>query len=351
MRNESQSAPSVTRPASYACTNLALAACGVLPASAERSGIGLYMDQDMFVPTKSTDRDYTMGIGVEFFADEGPLYQLDGLVRSFGRLFNFPENRTKIYRSYLLGSVTYTPEDLTRTDPIFDDRPYASIVYLANKRIAAEGDQAVGAEFLVGLLGTNIAHTVQAQIHQWWRDATGEIEPVDPQGWNNQISDGGELTARFRFVNSTLLDVLPRSRYWDLASTWDVSLGYQTNASVGLSARAGWLGSPFWSIPFDPINRGNFLPAARGNELYLWAAARGRAIGYDALLQGQFRDSVFTLGGSDKERLVWEGALGVTGSWEGLQLTLALNGKSAETKLTGAQDEHYWGGLYLNYRF
>ena len=322
-----------------------------VPAAARESGIGLYMDQDMFIPTKSTDRDYTMGIAVEFFADEGPLYQLDGLVRRFGKFFKFPVDSTDTYRSYVLGSVNYTPEDLSRSDPIFDDRPYASIVYLANKRIVAKGDKAVGAEFLVGLLGTNIANEVQSQIHAWWRDATDEPEPVHPEGWDNQISDGGELTARFRFVTSTLVDWLPQSRYFDLSTTWDVSLGYQTNASIGLAARAGMLNSPFWSIPFDPINRGNFLPFLGGNELYLWAAARGRLVGYDALMQGQVRDSVVTVGGSDVERLVWEGALGITGSFEGLQLTFALNGKSAETKLAGTRDEHYWGGLYMNYRF
>lgn len=320
-------------------------------ATARDTGIGLYIDQDLFVPTKSTDRDYTMGVAVEFFADDGPLYQLDGLVRRFGKLFKFPEAATDTYRSYVLGSVIYTPEDLSRSDPIFDDRPYASIIYLANKRIVAKGDKAVGAEFLVGLLGTNIANEVQSQIHAWWRDATGEPEPVNPEGWNNQISDGGELTARFRFTSSTLVDWFPRSRYSDLSSTWDLSLGYQTNTSIGLSTRLGKLHSPFWSIPFDPINRGNFLPFAGGSELYLWAAARGRLVGYDALMQGQVRDSVVTVGGSDVERLVWEGALGVTGSWEGLQLTLALNGKSAETKLSGTRGEHYWGGLYMNYRF
>ena len=82
---------------------------------------------------------------------------------------------------------------------------------------------------------------------------------------------------------------------WDLAHSWDLNLGFQTNAGIGLSGRLGDLNSPFWSTPYDPINRGNFVPAMKGDELYVWAAGRLRGVAYDALLQGQFRDSEVTV--------------------------------------------------------
>ena len=43
-------------------------------------GVGIYFDQDMFVPGANDDRDYTMGIGVEVFQDRGPLYLMGGLL-------------------------------------------------------------------------------------------------------------------------------------------------------------------------------------------------------------------------------------------------------------------------------
>jgi hypothetical protein len=321
------------------------------PVAAVHRGFAVYLDQDLFVPGVNEDRDYTMGVAVEFFADDGPLYQLDGFVRWFAKLAGLPVGGADAYRSYLLGSVTYTPEDLSRSDPIFDDRPYASLLYLSNKRVVAEGDRAVAVDFQAGLLGTALAGDFQDQVHQWWRDLTDSSEPVAPQGWHNQISDGGELTARVRFAEARLIPALSQAPWADVAWGWDASLGYQTNASLGLSARLGHLASPFWTIPFDPVNRGTFLPAHGADELYVWGAARGRVIAYDVLLQGQFRDSVVTVDSGDVSRLVWEGALGVTKSWQTLQLTFAVNAKSAEIDRGVADRNHYWGGLYLNWQF
>ena len=38
-------------------------------ADSSEIGVGIYFDQDMFVPGANDDRDYTMGIGVEVFQD------------------------------------------------------------------------------------------------------------------------------------------------------------------------------------------------------------------------------------------------------------------------------------------
>jgi hypothetical protein len=333
-----------------AVTALGLAlSCG--SATAAHRGFAVYVDQDLFVPGVNEDRDYTMGVAVEFFADDGPLYQLDGFVRWFADLSGLPVGGSEAYRSYMLGSVNYTPQDLTQSAPIFDDRPYASLIYLSNKRVVAEGERAVAVDFQLGLLGTDLAGDFQDLVHGWWRDLTDSNEPVAPQGWHNQISDGGELTARVRFAEARLIPALSGPGWLDVAWAWDASLGYQTNASLGVSARLGQLASPFWTIPFDPVNRGTFVPAGGTDELYVWGAARGRVVAYDVLLQGQFRDSVVTVASDDVSRLVWEGSVGVTKSWEKLQLTFAVNAKSAEIDRGGAERSHYWGGLYLNWQF
>ena len=85
--------------------------------------------------------------------------------------------------------------------------------------------------------------------------------------------------------------------------------------------------------------------------MYLWGAVRGRLVGYDALLQGQFRDSPVTVNNDELERLALEGAVGITKSWRRLQATLAINAKSAEIERGSAARNHVWGGLYFNVRF
>lgn len=309
-------------------------------------GVGVYFDQDLLVPGTNEDRDYTMGIGVEVFQDRGPFYLMGDLARQVEPLLGFDRRCSRTYRSFMLGSLTYTPDDIGDPAPIFDDRPYASLIYLANKRVVADARRALGVELVLGALGLRLAGEVQSALHGWYRDVSGSATPVDPEGWRYQISDGGELTARLRIADSRRI---LHGTGWDVAQSWDLNLGFQTNAGIGLSGRAGRLNSPFWSLPYNPINRGNFVPSVKGDELYVWGVGQLRAVGYDALLQGQFRDSEVTVDYDDMRKLVWEAGVGVTKGWSGFQLTLAVNGKAGDTRLSKAPDDHFWGGLYLSW--
>jgi hypothetical protein len=327
-----------------------LLACTVLQAAPQRDrGVGVYFDQDLFIPYVNQDRDYTMGMAIEFFWDkEDGIYPLDGMAGRVGRWMGMGGADDSIVTSFIVGTVNFTPDDLSDPDPIVGDRPYASLLYLGNKRVRASKTSAVAAEALVGVLGTTVAREAQLKLHGWWRSAADSDEPVDPQGWDHQISDGGELTMRMRFSNSRLR--AESAGLWDVATTWAVSLGYQTNASLGVSARLGKISSAFWSIPFDPVNRGSFLPSLSDNEWYLWAAYRARLVAYDAMLQGQFRHSDVTISAQEIERLLHEGAVGVTVAVGQALMTFSVNAKSAEFKQSSRR-AHYWGGLSLTYHF
>ena len=149
--------------------------------------------------------------------------------------------------------------------------------------------------------------------------------------------------------NSRLL--LEAPQIWDISHTWSATLGYQTNLSIGLSGRFGDIASSPWTLPFDPINRGNFLPALTGNEWYGWAAYRLRLVAYDALLQGQFRDSDVTFSWDEIRHVIHEGGIGMTFTFQPMQFTLAVNGKTPELKSGSSDRNHYWGGLYFVYRY
>lgn len=314
-------------------------------------GAGLYLDQDLAVPFLNEDRDYTMGIAAEFFWQDkkAGLYPLDGIAERIGLWMGLHAKQDRIVRSFMLGSVTYTPNDLADPNPIYNDRPYASLLYLNNKRVRVNRKNAVGVELQLGLLGADLAGDVQTALHRLWRDVADSDRPVDPRGWNHQISQGGELTLRARLSNSQLL--FEDRNNWDVASAGSLTLGYQTNLSLGLSARVGRLASPSWTLPFDPVNRGNFLPSLAGSEWYGWAVYRLRLVGYDAFLQGQFRDSEVTFHWNEIEPILHEGGLGFTFTYQPLQFTVAVNAKSPELKHGLDHRNHYWGGLYTVYRF
>jgi len=307
-------------------------------------GIGIYFDQDLLVPVFNEDRDYTMGLAFEFFWEkEKGLYPFDGLVEMASDLVDIVDKDKDIIYSFMLGVIAYTPDNLGNREPILDDRPYSSLIYLSNKRVRADKENAVAAEVLIGFLGTNITKSAQTRLHTYYRSATGEDEPVNPLGWSHQISDGGELTMRLRLTHSRLLSPPPQDTNYDVAATWGASLGFQTNVNVGVAIRAGNIKSPFWSLPYDPVTRGNFVPSRSKSEWFFWSAVRTHLVGYDALLQGQVRNSDVTYASNEIERFVYDGAIGFTVGFDEVQLTFSTNAKSSDLKNTGRKQ--VWGSV------
>ena len=317
-------------------------------AAQEDRGIGVYIDQDLFVPFANEDRDYTMGVALEFFwAKDKGLYPFDNLVRQAAELVGMKDSDKNIIYSFMLGSLAYTPDDLSETQPIYSDRPYSSLIYLSNKRVRADNKTAIAAEILLGIIGTNFSRNVQSKFHSLYRDWAETDEPVEPRGWSHQISDGGELTLRLRLSNSRLQFSEPG--LWDLATTTGVSLGFQTNISASAAFRLGDIKSKFWSIPFDPVSRGNFLPDAPKSEWYFWSALRAHLVGYDALLQGQLKPSDVEFTADEIERWVYDGALGLTIGFKESQITISANVKTPDLKITSRNQ--VWGSINYLYYF
>ena len=67
-------------------------------------------------------------------------------------------------------------------------------------------------------------------------------------------------------------------------------------------------------------------------------------MGYDALLQGQFRSSEVTFNSNGIERLVHESGFGATYGNRLFQASLSASYKSPELK-TGTERSHFWGSL------
>ena len=293
--------------------------------------------------------------------------------------------------SFQLGITAFTPKKggvddcgfegciLAKTEPIFNDRPYASLLYAKVRRTSAHKKNALTSDLTLGVLGLGIAEATQKFIHEHISN------DVEPGGWDFQISDGGEPTGRYHVSYQRLVgegywegDDAPSNRdqssrqdagpeddrWFDAKLATDVNVGFYTNASVGARARLGFVDSPFWSadrLPIDSV----FVPARpaagpgeqRGklSELYLFASGGVTGWAYNALLQGQFRDSTVELsfepGPEDAatlKRVVWDAQGGITARFRGFSVTYAINWHSA---LFGGEFErsHWWGGLYLGF--
>lgn len=362
---------------------LALVAVAASPNAMEPppfSGAALFVENDAFNLVRPTDQNYTgggalqvSGLGVKWAA--APLELIDRITGLENRLVELDKEDGRTFRGYSLsfGITGFTPKDLTIDEPIHDDRPYGSLDFLMVSRASAfeRLGVAISTELTVGVLGFDQAHQVQSFVHRVIRgvrgcqDADPDCHPHDPKGWPHQVSAGGEPTLRYGLAAEKLL-VDARASDWarfDLKGLGRLDLGYYTGAAAGFAFRAGRVSSPFWSYNTAPVNGQNqMVPAlaaspeqatrARSLELYLVGGLRGRVVGYNALLQGQFRPSAVQLSDTQVYRLLYEFELGLTASWQGAGLTwMAFAGRSPELNAGGGIRHQVWSSFYLWYRY
>lgn len=321
-----------------------------------REAWAFVLDQDMFFPPQNQDRDYTQGVGLEWFRvwdDEPEPVWLVGSVHGFldrltGRFGLDVEGPGRQVTSWGLEALAYTPDDLKKRAVIPDDRPYAAVISVGWRRFTLTPDQVVGSELRVGALGTRVAEEVQGAIHSVFRFLGGGSDvPRDPKGWDNQIADGGEPTLLYRVSSDRRLG--GEAGRWDVYLLRDVSLGWRTHVAAGLGFRRGLLVNGWESAPVDPLGRVQHVPSLGEGDEYLWGAVRVRLVAYDALLQGQFRDSPLEVPAGDVSRAVVHGAAGFTLSpWPGWQLSYAIHARSHE--LDDPDRWHFWGGVTLQGR-
>jgi hypothetical protein len=336
----------------------------------ETSGAAIFFDQDSVIPWIAPwggDQNYTMGLSLRGFGPwverarfTAPVRGLDWLFRTSKLHDRFRESQGMEYvedHGLTFGCTAFTPRHLEIAAPIRDDRPYSSLLFLSASRATIDpyGRRMIKTDLTFGMLGLNVAKSVQTSIHtSRRRKHPGSLTPYDPQGWPNQISNGGEPTLKY---TAKFLQGLSDSAVHDLTLHTEGSLGYYTNAAAGFAFRLGWLRSEFWTFDSNPNTAAN---QARGGasttkrnlanpELFLFAAGRGRAVLYNALLQGQFRDSEVAYDSTQIEHLIVEWEAGVSAGWRGLSLVASVAGRSPEYRV-GEPRAHTWGGIYVIWR-
>lgn len=312
-----------------------------VPSDAEREGrltaVAALHDNDGLPNAGNTFRDdnYSAGMALSLSGRvvrdlrlTAPLDGLDRLTR-VSRRRDAPGASTA--HTVTLVGAAYTPNDLVTPAPQPDDRPFASLIGLTVRRtiVAADREQTWTSDLTVGALGLSAAQDIQTLLHRTRRWMTGSPAPPDPRGWPNQIANGGEPTARYRVRYDRRV---AGARASDGAKRWQVtggvegSLGFETNAAATLAVRAGWFSSEFWEAATGILSPalGRQPGAGRARwEAFVFGAARPRVVVYNALLQGQFRESVHTV---RPRRVVgeWEGGVGLAAPLGGYHLLITI---------------------------
>ena len=245
---------------------------------------------------------------------------------------NFHKEGERQLHSLEVGFTVFTPKEIAEKAAQFSDRPYASLLFLSNTQesIDFENDGAFISSFSIGVLGSRLISELQTQMHK----TLGSDEPV---GWENQISDGGELTARYSVAKQSLLHFDYHGDYnLEVSTTSQASIGYITQASWGLAARLGEFDTPWYSFRPQFNDYSEKTASLAGlkqpvEEFYFWGGFNLHARAYNAFLQGQFKDSNHTFDSSDLRVLVADAWLGLTRQFtSGWRVSYLLRSQSSE---------------------
>lgn len=324
------------------------------------AGWSLWLDNDALAVT-DTDQDYTGGLAFTLAGRRAQewWFSMDPALGAINRLLR-SEARDVCHEGFTIhslqfGLLSFAPIHLSAHEPVPDDRPYASLIFVSNGRLHvpdAEDHAVYQTSLSVGVLGLNLAKGMHRGLHR-------VIDAETPNGWDNQISDGGEPTFRYSWSRqalwrSSLLTELPA---WEVKHSLEATAGYITEVNVGLSTRWGLINTPWWS--FTPDRAEYVVQAAPVvspmahrpgvQELYLWAGAKLRLRLYSAFLQGQFRDSAVTYDFDDLYPVIGEAWLGLTKQFgPSYRLSWVVRYQTSEINSGPSDRELMWGTVLLS---
>ena len=327
-------------------------------AEKENSGWSFYFDNDLFT-LGDRDNDYTGGIALKFAGTrvKSSFLSVDSLLGRVNDLTGFPVlyNDKEFFTTHSMemGFTLFTPMDLDSRQPVLNQHPYASLFFINNTRmvIVPEEYLTYQSTFTVGFLGLSLGGEVQKSIHKILGADT-------PRGWRNQISAGGEPTFKYSVSRSknTIFDS-GRNRQLELKTSTEANIGFSTDIGMSLSMRWGQIETPWWS--FNPHNAEYISLGSPvvGNshqnktESYVWFGGGLKYRFYNALLQGQFRDSKVSFDRDDLNPVIIEFWLGYTHEFEQhWQLSGFIRSRNNEIDLPTVANP-VWGGFIISKSF
>ncbi len=258
-----------------------------------------YLENDLVT---GTDREYTNGIKLTWISQDLTKYREDPRIPewSYPLIEQLPfVNEPGFQRAVALsvGQSMFTPGDITASNLIKEDRPYAGITYLGLALHCKSPRRMDILEIDLGLVGPHsYAEECQKIIHRW-------VGSPRPNGWYNQLKDEPILVVYYE-------------RKWKL--TWEVPEGgfeYDIIPHIGGAVGNAYTGMNTggqirlgWNLPRDfgtsiigpgsdtnaPINDSDprFFSTARRLGLHCFLLVDTHAVLRDISLDGNtFRDS------------------------------------------------------------
>ena len=325
------------------------------------TGWSIQVDNDLFAGGQR-DQDYTGGFAVTHsgkrvtqyrYTPHGARTALDRLI-GLSHFLGGEEHHS--VHALEWGAALFTPSDISRRSVNPLDRPYASLFFLnsTEQTILPRRKMSVKSGLTIGILGLDLAGSIQREIH-------GALGNQRPEGWQHQISSGGELTAKYSVSaqRAAYQRVYSNGLAQELNLTGKVDVGFTTGLGVGFNWRFGRINTPWWSFnphQSDYFNLGaNTASGTRNSyqvkERYIYLGSTVNYTAYNALVQGQFRNSAHTV---DRSNVV----AGSTEFWGGVSMDIGdqlradifVRYRTRDVELPESE-QLSWGGFTLSKSF
>jgi len=256
----------------------------------------IYIENDLL---SETDSQYTGGTKIDV------LYKVNNPTSSLYNLLFVDDSKSYSFVSFAVGSQLYTPADLSKTEPIYDDWSYAAWAYVESGIHKSTAKTLSSLVLKVGMVGPSAkGEQIQKTIHKW----TGsEI----PQGWDNQLYD--ELGINIGYMHKRRYEYKKSNSNYGivLIPTLSVDLGnISTQASVGLLSRIGYNIAKDFGVTTISAGAESDIPSytkKKRSHANHWSyslniAARVSAVAKDIFVEGNtFKTSIVT---HERENLV-----------------------------------------------
>lgn len=268
---------------------LMLFLCVTKNVSADSSWVTFTWEND-FLAHK--DSGYTNGMGISWgygpFAilDKGPLPSwLEGMVTDFTEKYSVDKITEMSYR---IAHTMYTPEDISATKLIEDDRPYVGMI-LGNANLHSYNEKVSDRFwFTFGMVGPiSGAEKVQKSIHKL-------IGKKNPNGWQHQLKNEPVFDFSVERLWRMREKKMSDSIEYDLVGISAGDLGtLRSELGIGMGFRLGKaLSRSFMAALVIPGRNVNPLAANLKNEWHLFVNVYGRYVFNDITLDGNtFQDS------------------------------------------------------------
>ncbi len=299
-------------------------------------------ENDVFA--SNNDRDYTNGIRFTYFDVGKDQPQFIKLIDQAVPFFEINKTTTTYYS---LGHNIYTPHDITISEHIENDRPYAGFLY-GSVGIATLTDNHVdNVELTLGMVGPSaLGKQVQTEYHKL-------IDVKKPRGWAHQLKDEPGLMLSWErtypgFYNAQIGD----SIHARLNPHYGMTVGnIYTYANAGLSfditpQNMQWQSQPVRVRPAIP-GSGFFATPSSGHSWMLFGGIDSRWVLRNIFLDGNTFKNSYSV---HKKPFVFDAAIGAAYTFKNFRITYTLNWRSKEFDSKLASDSRF-ASISLNYRF